>query len=177
MTSVTDNFSNTYTRIGSQHIGADYLSVEVWAAVNVTGGSSFVVTGHESTSDVVGAIAYEITGAATSSATDLFVTKAQDYGTAAFSMSITTTNAADALIAFCGADSLTTWTSDATWANTKNTNTNLGFLAQTKILSATGANTWSISSGASKGLAGLIVAFKEAAATTTTTTTVARCEC
>lgn len=45
----TDTFSNTYTQIGTTQAGASgNFHLSLWLATNITGGSSFVVTGHVS---------------------------------------------------------------------------------------------------------------------------------
>ncbi len=48
----TDSQGNTYTQIGTlQNAAPTDPYVSVWMAVNITGGSSFVVTGHQGGTD------------------------------------------------------------------------------------------------------------------------------
>lgn len=62
----TDNFSNTYTQIGTTQAGASGdFQMSLWKSENITGGASFVVTGHISISATITVIAVCLTGAKT----------------------------------------------------------------------------------------------------------------
>lgn len=142
----SDNKSNTYTRHVS---GASNISVAIFSALNVTGGSSFQVTVTGS-SDVSAAI-FEVSGLATSAAFDVSATNG---GTSASHSTGTTaaTAQADAIaFAVTGHDGVST--ADPTLPGGSaytlgpfQTNTALMPLASAyQVLSATGTQTATIS--------------------------------
>lgn len=164
ITSVTDTAGNTYTKLYTVHDTADYNSCEVWIASNITGNASNVITGHDSGSNIVGGIAYELAGVVTSSPVDQHGTKVQSYTSATITntLSAATTNANDIVLTFMSKDSTGTWTADSNYTNTVTTNTNQAFIAQTRIVSSTSAYSVTETSSAAAGFAGVIVALKGA---------------
>jgi hypothetical protein len=62
----TDSQANTYTQIGTTQAGASGdFQMSMWKSENITGGASFVVTGHISISATITCIAVCLTGANT----------------------------------------------------------------------------------------------------------------
>jgi hypothetical protein len=102
VSAVTDNKSNTYTQVGTTvTIGGTGLSV--WICVNGTGGSGHKPTITKSNGDFALISFAEITGTATSSATDGTASAALD-SSSPFDGTVTTSNANDLIIGIGSTD-------------------------------------------------------------------------
>lgn len=100
ITSITDNFSNTYTAITTETANpSDGGFFRVWNCVNCTGGASHVVTAHLSPTQLLEMIFVEVTGSATSSNLDTQNAVYSNVGSP-FPCSITTAFQPDLLLAF-----------------------------------------------------------------------------
>jgi hypothetical protein len=161
VTSVTDTVGNTYTKLYTQIDATDLIGVEVWACLSLTAGGTNAVTAHDSGSNLVGIIAYEVSGLAASPQDGHG--GVNNSSTTTTTTSVTTTNANDVLIMFAGASSTGSWTKDSTFANLVTTNNNQAFMGQTKIVSSAGSQSGSCTFGTA-GFAEAVVigAFKAA---------------
>lgn len=176
VTSVTDSSGNTYTKVGEVLLAADYVLVELWLATGVTGGAGLVVTAHDGgVFSLVQAYAYEVTvGAGNTVSVDVFNTGVSDYAGTTLTISVTTTQANDMLLAFVSKDVTTgTWTTPGSWTNALTAANQVRSAAYSRLVTTATAYSTNFVSSNNKGLAGIVVALKEVAAGTTTTTTTA----
>lgn len=108
--SVTDTQGNGYSRIASVHNSSMGTSMEIWAALNVTGGSSFNVTATDNLhTELGGIIALDVSGLVTSGTvldTSVSATSGSSSVTSLASGSLTSTNASDLLVGFANNGSL-----------------------------------------------------------------------
>jgi hypothetical protein len=101
--SVTDSKGNTYALVTNggplTNTNSGY-TVYIYACVNGTGGASHTFTFNDSAQSVPGAFAFEITGAATSSALDVDAGAGNTAGTPV-NNPVTTTVTNDLVVSFC----------------------------------------------------------------------------
>jgi hypothetical protein len=177
ISAVTDNFSNTYTQIGST-IAVGSNSLTVWICVNGTGGASHRPTITKTSGDLLSASFFEVTGIVTSSATDGTTGSGLD-ASSPFNATVTTANATDLVItigASNGGAATITYTPGAGFTlagggTTYATGTNglsIGVMSQHVVATGTYGGNFTQSSGTSAGV--ITFALKDAGAATATAT-------
>lgn len=167
--SVTDSKSNTYTRRGQANSSTS-INCEIWVAENITGGASHTVTATENGFLTGGVIAFEISGAATSSSFDVTAGTNGTGGSLSSGNTATTAQANEILIGFGGITSNTnpTWTEGTSFlpsppVSTSGTSAGYAIAMEYRIVSATGAYAGTMtSSNSGQNWAMVVVALKEA---------------
>jgi len=140
---VTDNKGNTWNRVISTALAATF-DLEVWVALNITGGAGHTVTATDNGGGVDSLIMVEEwSGIASASAVDKFVGATGINSSAANSGATATTTQADELvIGAVSASGNRTFTEGAGYSNGNKVNTTFSSLFfESKIVSATGAQT------------------------------------
>lgn len=163
VTAVTDNKSNTYTKI--LHV-AGTSSMSVWYAKNIAGGSGHTVsvTWNEANTGRCAVAAQELSGLDTTAPLDKS-TSATGTSTAPSSGASAATVQADELV--CGALSyggtVTTTTLGSGYTNLGKVDVaNTGVAAESKVVAATGAQTATFTLAASRTWLAAVVTFKAA---------------
>jgi hypothetical protein len=139
VTSVTDNMSNTYTKMGS-FFGTTY-DVEIYYVTNMTGGASHTVTANYSSFTDASIIVFEVSGLASSSAFDKQVSATGTSGNLDSGNTATTAFNNEYIFAVGMVTSGgTTMTAGTGYANLIQNQTSFGTIAaEGKVVSATGA--------------------------------------
>lgn len=165
----TDNKGNTWSRVKSNAVAATF-DLEIWVAYNITGGAGHIVTATDNGGGVDSLIIVEEwSGAATVSALDQ-TTGATGSSTALNSGASSSTTQADEVVIGAGVVSgNVTMTAGAGYSNLTKVNTTFSTLAfESKIVSATGAQTATITAGTSGSWICQVATFKQAVVASTT---------
>lgn len=171
--SVTDNKSNTYTKL--YQLAGNANDISVWVSQNITGGSSHTVTVNDAGSVAGGIIAYEVAGLPTTGT----ILDGSASSTGAHGGVITpgttaaTTNAFD-IVFVAGAittNTAGTWTVGSGYeylTTTSGSSAGYAFAAQAKLTGITGTQTGTIShSVTNQADTGIIVALSDTAIVST----------
>lgn len=163
---VTDSKGNTWNRVVSTALAATF-DLEVWVAYNITGGATHTVTATDNGGGVDSLlIVEEWSGAALSAAADKSAAATGTTSTALNSGASAATTQADEVVIGAGvASGNVTMTAGAGYTNLTKVNTTFSTLAfESKIVSATGAQTATMTSGTAGSWVCQVATFKQAAA-------------
>lgn len=166
---ISGNNSASFTRVISTAVAATF-DLEIWVAYNIPGGAGQTVTATDTGGGVDSLIIVEEwSGAATSSAADKSA-GATGSSTSLNSGATATTSQADEVVIGAGVVSgNVTMTAGAGYSNLTKVSTTFSTLAfESKIVSATGAQTATMTAGASGSWACQVATFKQAAAAANT---------
>jgi hypothetical protein len=164
ISSVTDNKGNTYSRTDTVKVNAS--SIQMWAAHNIVGGSSHTITvawSATATGRVV-VLAQEFSGLATTSTLDR-VASATGSSTTASGGTTASITQANELVVMCSSHSGTTaaYTVGSGYSNLITVNVaNAATAMQSKVVSAVGTQTGTMTIATSRIWVGIIATFKAA---------------
>lgn len=160
---VTDNKGNTWNRVISTSLASTF-DLEIWVAYNITGGATHTVTATDNGGGVDSLIIVEEwSGAALAAALDKSAGATGLASTALNSGATAATTQADELVVGVGvASGNVTMTAGASYSNLTKINTTFSTLAfETKVVSATGAQTADMTSGTAGSWACEVATFKQ----------------
>lgn len=161
---VTDSKGNTWNRVISTSLASTF-DLEVWVAYNITGGATHTVTASDNGGGVDSLIIVEEwSGAALTSAADKSAGTTGLASSALNSGATAATTQADELVIGAGtASGNVTMTAGASYSNLTRINTTFSTLAfESKVVSATGAQTADMTSGVSGSWTCQVATFKQA---------------
>lgn len=171
VTTVTDSAGNIYNPIPLTPFTAA-PGIEVWIALNITGGASTIITATDKTTSahLSTIVAFELSGLALSSVVDvvgIYKTTSQPSATITVPLYAATNNPNDILVAvFAQNGGTPTYTAGSGYSNiTTITGTTFALptVAETQVVSSVNVYTASVGGGAtSQGTGGVVVALSNA---------------
>lgn len=167
---VTDNKGNTWSRVISNSLPSTF-DLEIWVAINIIGGATHTVTATDNGGGVDSLIIVEEwSGAALTGASDKSAGATGVASTALNSSASATTTQADEIVIGAGvASGNVTMTAGAGYTNLTKVNTTFSTLAfESKVVSSTGAQTATMTSGTAGSWVCQVATFKQALVASTT---------